>query len=414
MLILYLINFRQLRELSHSVQIANLVKRAYEDLESANELIETKKYLEAAEVLGNIQKILQRKPMKDDDEDAKRSLVVIKKEYLSLKQKSSYVLGKDWDEHVKVTPKFSDTKEEKLESVALEILIDESKLEPLVQAMHLNDILSFRMQRFCQGMMNNIIKPLMNKKAIIESQDKTVIIHFKEDESNTESFTRPLQVIEILEVLLISLINQRFGFPLTKKDENEKVSMKISELIAPNIIEILLKQCLIPSIPSDLSKLEDYENTVLSTVTLFHSTLIELKMILESDSQAKALVNFAKNIRETFINKRCRSILAQARILMKKDLHVTTLVKDKPNLDLQQTEEILKTVTNTQDLKICMDLEEELLPLPQGKILLLELRQYKNDSIQSKIIPTLKLPLFFTTYKVREKTRQFQNWNYFD
>ena len=27
---------------------------------------------------------------------------------------------------------------------------------------------------------------------------------------------------------------------------------------------------------------------------------------------------------------------------------------------------------------------------------ILELRKYKNDSIQSKIIPTLKLPLFFT------------------
>ena len=43
----------------------------------------------------------------------------------------------------------------------------------------------------------------------------------------------------------------------------------------------------------------------------------------------------------------------------------------------------------------------------------IELRQYKNDSIQSKIIQTLKLPLFFTTYTVREKARQFQNWNYF-
>ena len=42
-----------------------------------------------------------------------------------------------------------------------------------------------------------------------------------------------------------------------------------------------------------------------------------------------------------------------------------------------------------------------------------EQRQYKNDSIQSKIIPTLKLPLFFTTKTVREKARQFQNWNYF-
>ena len=44
---------------------------------------------------------------------------------------------------------------------------------------------------------------------------------------------------------------------------------------------------------------------------------------------------------------------------------------------------------------------------------LLEQRQYKNDSIQSKIIPRLKLPRFFTTYTVRGKERQFQNWNHF-
>ena len=35
----------------------------------------------------------------------------------------------------------------------------------------------------------------------------------------------------------------------------------------------------------------------------------------------------------------------------------------------------------------------------------LEQRQYKSDSIQSKIIPTLKLPLFFTT-KQRKKQRK--------
>ena len=45
--------------------------------------------------------------------------------------------------------------------------------------------------------------------------------------------------------------------------------------------------------------------------------------------------------------------------------------------------------------------------------LVLEPRQYKTDSIQSKIIPTLKLPRFFNTYTVKEKVRQFQNWNYF-
>ena len=44
---------------------------------------------------------------------------------------------------------------------------------------------------------------------------------------------------------------------------------------------------------------------------------------------------------------------------------------------------------------------------------LLELRQYKNNSIQSKKIPVLKLPLFFISYTAKKKARQFQNWNYF-
>ena len=43
----------------------------------------------------------------------------------------------------------------------------------------------------------------------------------------------------------------------------------------------------------------------------------------------------------------------------------------------------------------------------------LEQRQNKNDSIQSKMIPILKLPLFFTTYTARGKGRQIKNWNHF-
>ena len=43
----------------------------------------------------------------------------------------------------------------------------------------------------------------------------------------------------------------------------------------------------------------------------------------------------------------------------------------------------------------------------------LEQRQYKNDSILSKIIPILKLARFYTNYTGREKVRQIQNWNYF-
>ena len=44
---------------------------------------------------------------------------------------------------------------------------------------------------------------------------------------------------------------------------------------------------------------------------------------------------------------------------------------------------------------------------------LLEQRQNKNDSIQSKIIPILKLPRFLSHRIGDEKVRQFQSWNYF-
>ena len=44
----------------------------------------------------------------------------------------------------------------------------------------------------------------------------------------------------------------------------------------------------------------------------------------------------------------------------------------------------------------------------------LEPRQYKNDSIQSKIFPVLKLPHLFSRRVGDEKERQFQNWIFFD
>ena len=81
--------------------------------------------------------------------------------------------------------------------------------------------------------------------------------------------------------------------------------------------------------------------------------------------ESAALLNFANNIRETFVDKRCKSILAQARQLMKKELHHSVLIEEKPQLTEQQVEEFM---TNTKNIEIDVNAEEELLPLPQGKI----------------------------------------------
>ena len=55
----------------------------------------------------------------NNDEDTKRSIEAIKKEYGTLQDKTSYVLGKDWDESLLIIPTFSQDNKEVLESTKL-------------------------------------------------------------------------------------------------------------------------------------------------------------------------------------------------------------------------------------------------------------------------------------------------------
>ena len=51
---------RQLRELSHSVQMANLTRKLFEDIETASEHLEAKKYLEVSALLDDVGKRLDK------------------------------------------------------------------------------------------------------------------------------------------------------------------------------------------------------------------------------------------------------------------------------------------------------------------------------------------------------------------
>ena len=112
---------RQLRDLSYSVQMANLTKCSYEALEDASELLYAKKYNEASQKLAIVNKIIAEVDTvkNNNDEDTKRSIEAIKKEYGTLQDKTSYVLGKDWDESLLILPTFSQDNKEVLESTKL-------------------------------------------------------------------------------------------------------------------------------------------------------------------------------------------------------------------------------------------------------------------------------------------------------
>ena len=103
-------------------------------------------------------------------------------------------------------------------------------------------------------------------------------------------------------------------------------------------------------------------------------------------SETNPLSVFIADVNETFVNKRCKTILKNARILMKKDLHVTTIIESSPRLDQEDLEKMLKKSETFPDISIEMDFEEQLLPLPQGMTLVDGLFKFPKCQVSKSII----------------------------
>ena len=123
---------------------------------------------------------------------------------------------------------------------------------------------------------------------------------------------------------------------------------------------------------------------MLVAVRAFHASLLDMKLFNENEAQV--LLDYVDNINETFVNQRCQSLLGQARILMKKDLHVAAKIEDSSSkFNNEDMEEILRTKTNT-NFKLDMSVEEELLPLPEGMALNDGLFKFPNCQVSQSII----------------------------
>ena len=72
--------------------------------------LDSKRYLESSCKLKDVENVLSQFDINrnggENDEDTIQSLMAIGKERDIVKQKLSYILGKDWDENVNIIPQF--------------------------------------------------------------------------------------------------------------------------------------------------------------------------------------------------------------------------------------------------------------------------------------------------------------------
>ncbi|KAF5921175.1 hypothetical protein HPG69_018575 [Diceros bicornis minor] len=115
--------------------------------------------------------------------------------------------------------------------------------------------------------------------------------------------------------------------PLDTDLENEKTSKIIlaeilGDVIWEDLSECLIKNCLVYSIPTNSSKLQQYEEIIQSTEE-FENALKEMRF-LKGDTTD--LLKYARNINSHFANKKCQDVIVTARNLMTSEIHNTVKI----------------------------------------------------------------------------------------
>ena len=187
-----------------------------------------------------------------NDEDTIQSLKAISKERDNVKQKLSYILGKDWDENVKIIPEFEEVvgrnnnqNDNLLQSTSFQVNFKSAdELQKLVQAMDQCDVLPFRQQKFTQNLFQYVIKPvIMNPSTFDVSNGREATITFKNGkEFDHLADKNALVVLKNLEKLCVFMSNK---FKFCIKDDQELFISKIGNQIGQSLLDLLLKQCLI-------------------------------------------------------------------------------------------------------------------------------------------------------------------------
>ncbi|XP_030886095.1 centromere/kinetochore protein zw10 homolog isoform X1 [Leptonychotes weddellii] len=312
-------------------------------IEEYNCALTEKKYVTAAQCLEEAQKYLKLlKSRKCFDLKMLKSLHM---ELTIQKQNILYHLGEEWQKLIiwKLPPSKDTSNLESCLQTELHLCIEQSQKEEKTPVPPISSVLlafsvlgelQMKLKSFGQMLLKYILRPLASCPslyAIIESQPNIIIIRFEsvmtdlEHPSPSEVFAKIRLVLEVLQKQLLGLYPQ--DLPLDTDLENEKTSKIIlaemlGDMIWEDLSECLIKNCLVYSIPTNSSKLQQYEEIIQSTEE-FENALKEMRF-LKGDTTD--LLKYARNINSHFANKKCQDVIVAARNLMTSEIHNTVKI----------------------------------------------------------------------------------------
>ncbi|XP_027628688.1 centromere/kinetochore protein zw10 homolog [Tupaia chinensis] len=329
------------QQLERNSLVLSLLKQLQEistAIEEYNCALTEKKYVTAAHCLEEAQKCL--KSLKSRKCFDLKLLKSLSKELTIQKQNILYHLGKEWQKLIvwKFPPSKDTSGLEFCLQTELHLCTEQSQKEEKTPVPPIGSVflafsilgeLHTKLKSFGQMLLKYILRPLASYPslyAVTESQPSAVIVRFEsvtidlEHPSPSEVFAKIRLVLEVLQKQLLDL-------PLDNDLENEKaptiiLAEMLGDVIWEDLSECLIKNCLVYSIPTNSSKLQQYEEVIQSTEE-FENALKEMRF-LKGDTTD--LLKYARNINSHFANKKCQDVIVAARNLMTSEIHNTVKI----------------------------------------------------------------------------------------
>ncbi|XP_031200514.1 centromere/kinetochore protein zw10 homolog [Mastomys coucha] len=329
------------QQLERDSVVLNLLKQLQEfssAIEEYNSALAEKKYIPAAQHLEKAHECLKLlKSRKCFDLKMLKSLSM---ELTIQKQNILYHLGEDWQKLVvwKFPPSKDTSSLESCLQTELHLCTEQPEKEEMTPLPSIGSVLlafsilgelPTKLKSFGQMLLKYILKPLVtcpSLHAVIERQPSSVSICFQslttdlEHPSPPEAFAKIRLVLEVLQKQLLDLPLDA-DLEIGKAPEIVLAEM-LGELIWEDLSECLIRNCLVYSIPTNSSKLQEYEEIIQSTEE-FEKSLKEMRF-LKGDTTD--LLRYARNINCHFANKKCQDVIVAARNLMTSEIHNTVKI----------------------------------------------------------------------------------------
>ncbi|XP_050012336.1 centromere/kinetochore protein zw10 homolog [Alexandromys fortis] len=329
------------QQLERDSLVLDLLKQLQEfssAIEEYNSALAEKKYIPAAQHLEEAQECLKLlKSRKCFDLKLLKSLSM---ELTVQKQNILYHLGEEWQMLIvwKFPPSKDTSSLEFCLQTELHFCMEQPQKEEVAPLPPISSVLlafsilgelPTKLRSFGQMLLKYMLKPLVtfpSLHAVIEKQPNSVTIRFQslttdsEHPSPPEAFAKIRLVLEVLQKQLLDL-------PLDPDLESGKapeimLAEMLGDVIWEDLSECLIRNCLVYSIPTNSSKLQQYEEIIQSTEE-FEKALKEMRF-LKGDTTD--LLKYARNINSHFANKKCQDVIVAARNLMTSEIHNTVKI----------------------------------------------------------------------------------------